>query len=158
MYTNENCRRRKETKIMSSNQRFSRRSFMQTSGLAAVSVTLGSRLAAPVLDQTATPEPPVANGDQALLRLLEGNQRYAAGKPLAPNQSERRRIDLVGGQNPFAVVFGCVDSRVPSELIFDRGLGIYMSFVPGRRSITPCWAVCSMRSQSCTARQTSGFD
>jgi carbonic anhydrase len=40
-----------------------------------------------------------------------------------PNQSEQRRTAVADGQQPFAVVFSCIDSRVPPELVFDRGLG-----------------------------------
>ena len=60
--------------------------------------------------------------EQALQRLLEGNRRYVASRP-ALDMSPRRRIEVAQGQKPFATVFGCVDSRVPPELIFDQGLG-----------------------------------
>lgn len=55
--------------------------------------------------------------------LLEGNQRWLKGQVIRPNQDNARRAELAGGQNPFAAVFSCVDSRVPPELVFDRGLG-----------------------------------
>jgi carbonic anhydrase len=60
--------------------------------------------------------------EQALQRLLEGNRRYVAHRPTL-DVSPRRRIEVAQGQEPFATVFGCVDSRVPPELIFDQGLG-----------------------------------
>ena len=60
--------------------------------------------------------------EQALQRLLEGNRRYVANRP-AFDASPRRRIEVAQGQSPFAIVLGCVDSRVPPELIFDQGLG-----------------------------------
>ena len=60
--------------------------------------------------------------DQAIERLLEGNRRYAANKPTL-DESERRRIEVAHKQEPFACIFGCVDSRVPPELLFDQGLG-----------------------------------
>jgi carbonic anhydrase len=60
--------------------------------------------------------------DPTLERLLEGNRRYIAHRP-ALDESPRRRIEVVRGQKPFAAVFGCVDSRVPPELVFDQGLG-----------------------------------
>jgi carbonic anhydrase len=59
----------------------------------------------------------------ALAALLEGNSRFVEGRPQHPNQDVDRRAELAGGQAPFAVVFGCADSRVAAEIIFDRGLG-----------------------------------
>ncbi len=59
----------------------------------------------------------------ALRELLAGNQRFAAGKAIHPGQSSQRRAEVAMGQQPFAVVAGCSDSRVPPEIIFDRGLG-----------------------------------
>lgn len=61
--------------------------------------------------------------DEALERLLEGNRRYAAMHQLHPRQSTTDRQELVEGQNPFATILSCSDSRVPSEMIFDQGLG-----------------------------------
>jgi carbonic anhydrase len=55
--------------------------------------------------------------------LLEGNHRFVSGLREHPNQDADRRTQLAAGQNPFAVVFGCSDSRVAAEIIFDRGLG-----------------------------------
>ena len=63
------------------------------------------------------------NAEDALQCLLEGNRRYVANKSIDLNESERRRIEVAQGQKPFATILGCVDSRVPPELIFDRGLG-----------------------------------
>ncbi len=63
------------------------------------------------------------SADEALNRLLEGNQRFAANQASGPNRSENRRLEIVKGQYPFAIILGCVDSRVPPELIFDQGLG-----------------------------------
>ncbi len=59
----------------------------------------------------------------ALERLREGNRRAVSGVDLQAAQSLARRSDLVGKQEPFAVVLGCSDSRVPVELVFDQGLG-----------------------------------
>jgi carbonic anhydrase len=55
--------------------------------------------------------------------LKEGNERFVAGRPQHPSQSVEHRARLAGGQKPTAVVFGCADSRVAAELIFDQGLG-----------------------------------
>jgi len=55
--------------------------------------------------------------------LKEGNGRFVAGRPEHPSQSVAHRASLAAGQKPTAVVFGCADSRVAAELIFDQGLG-----------------------------------
>ncbi len=61
---------------------------------------------------------------EALNSLVEGNRRFvsdARGRPALCGQD--RRSQLVAGQEPFAVILGCSDSRVPAEIIFDQGLG-----------------------------------
>lgn len=60
---------------------------------------------------------------ESLKKLVEGNRRFAEGKSLHPNRSEELRSALLDGQNPYAVVISCSDSRVPVEIIFDVGLG-----------------------------------
>ena len=55
--------------------------------------------------------------------LKEGNERFVAGCPAHPSQSVEHRASLAEGQRPTAVVFGCADSRVAAEIIFDQGLG-----------------------------------
>jgi carbonic anhydrase len=55
--------------------------------------------------------------------LLAGNQRFVAGAVEHPNQDAARRAEIAPGQRPFAVLFGCSDSRLAAEIIFDRGLG-----------------------------------
>jgi len=116
----------------------SRRRFLAT----ALSGTLGAAtLAACAVDRsaaqgttsrpsqgTSTPSPgsaeqPVANGNDALQRLIEGNARFAANQARHLDEGSERRIAVSSGQHPFATVLGCVDSRVPVELVFDRGLG-----------------------------------
>ena len=60
----------------------------------------------------------------ALQRLRDGNRRFVAGEhDDASSVSKARRAELVGGQNPFAAIVACSDSRVPVELLFDQGLG-----------------------------------
>ena len=56
-------------------------------------------------------------------RLREGNKRFVAGTSSHPNQDASRRSSLVENQHPFAVIFGCADSRLAAEIIFDLGLG-----------------------------------
>ncbi|NUP41361.1 MAG: carbonic anhydrase [Streptomyces sp.] len=55
--------------------------------------------------------------------LLAGNQRFVAGAAEHPNQDAARRAEIAPGQQPFAVLFGCSDSRLAAEIIFDQGLG-----------------------------------
>lgn len=58
----------------------------------------------------------------ALERLREGNARFAADVSRRVT-SRRKRRELATGQEPFAIVLGCSDSRVPAEIVFDQGLG-----------------------------------
>ncbi len=61
---------------------------------------------------------------EALERLREGNHRFVSGvRSLDTLMSQMRRGELVAGQEPFAVILGCSDSRVPVEIVFDQGLG-----------------------------------
>lgn len=62
--------------------------------------------------------------EDALQRLLEGNQRFASGlRSLESMASQAKRSSLSEGQEPFAIILGCSDSRVPAEIVFDQGLG-----------------------------------
>lgn len=63
------------------------------------------------------------SADWALEFLIEGNQRYVSGRTSHPHQGVDRRTEVVNGQNPFAVLLTCSDSRVPPEILFDRGIG-----------------------------------
>jgi carbonic anhydrase len=82
-----------------------------------------SLLAAGTLACTA-PAPALASpaGDP-WARLVAGNARFASGRSVHPRQDPAWRRRLVDGQQPFACVLGCADSRVPVELLFDQGLG-----------------------------------
>src|SRR3954447_1208565 len=55
--------------------------------------------------------------------MLRGNARFVAGEPRHPRQDVERRSELAGAQNPRAALFGCSDSRLAAEIIFDKGLG-----------------------------------
>lgn len=59
----------------------------------------------------------------ALGELIKGNKRFASQKIQGQNRSVFRLREVSQGQNPFAAILGCADSRVPSEIIFDQGLG-----------------------------------
>ncbi|WP_168582083.1 carbonic anhydrase [Gephyromycinifex aptenodytis] len=71
------------------------------------------------MSETALPSTPA----QAWAALRAGNERFVADSPMHPNQGAARRHELAGGQAPFAAFFGCGDSRVAAEVIFDQGLG-----------------------------------
>jgi carbonic anhydrase len=61
---------------------------------------------------------------EALERLREGNLRFAANvRGSDAFVSHTRRVELASGQQPFAIILGCSDSRVPAEIVFDQGLG-----------------------------------
>ncbi len=61
--------------------------------------------------------------DQALQMLIAGNRRYTSSNAVHPNQTLERRLELMSGQHPFAVILTCSDSRVPPEVFFDVGIG-----------------------------------
>ncbi|MFE2283951.1 carbonic anhydrase [Streptomyces sp. NPDC059443] len=67
--------------------------------------------------------PRPATPDEALRRLTAGNRRWAAYCQRHPDESPSVRVRAAREQHPFAIVLGCVDSRVPPELVFDQGLG-----------------------------------
>lgn len=61
---------------------------------------------------------------EALERLREGNRRFVSGvQDREALTSQARRSELAAGQEPFAIILGCSDSRVPAEIVFDQGLG-----------------------------------
>ncbi|MER5296369.1 carbonic anhydrase [Streptomyces pharetrae] len=70
------------------------------------------------MTQTQTPTP-----REAFELLMAGNQRFVKGSPEHPNQDATRRALIAPAQQPFAVLFGCSDSRLAAEIIFDQGLG-----------------------------------
>ncbi len=55
--------------------------------------------------------------------MVRGNERFISGEPLHPRQDVERREQLASAQHPSAVLFGCSDSRLAAEIIFDKGLG-----------------------------------
>lgn len=70
------------------------------------------------MNAVATPNP-----DEAWTQLQQGNARFIAGSPRHPRQDVERRAELLHRQSPIAAVFGCSDSRLAAEIIFDLGLG-----------------------------------
>lgn len=66
----------------------------------------------------------MVSADEALQRLREGNLRFASGTGVSDAlPTHTRRAELTTGQQPFAIILGCSDSRVPAEIVFDQGLG-----------------------------------
>ena len=63
------------------------------------------------------------SADDALRRLIDGNERFQRGETRFPRLQKEILAQLAHGQHPYATILGCSDSRVPPELIFDAGLG-----------------------------------
>ncbi|MFD5163570.1 carbonic anhydrase [Streptomyces hawaiiensis] len=106
-----------------------RRTLLRTAltGAAALGAGLGTArpatAATPVRDTTPRPGTP----GEALRELSAGNRRWRAFRERHPHEDLAVRRTLATGQHPFAVVLGCIDSRVPPELVFDQGLGDLMT-------------------------------
>lgn len=66
---------------------------------------------------------PACTAEEALSRLKEGNARFVSGRARFPTLQKEVLAELVKGQQPYATVLGCSDSRVPPELLFDAGFG-----------------------------------
>ena len=66
---------------------------------------------------------PGLSADEALARLVAGNERFLRGEPRSSAFRRETLADLAQGQRPYATILGCSDSRVPPEWIFDAGLG-----------------------------------
>ncbi|TDC23523.1 carbonic anhydrase [Kribbella albertanoniae] len=92
-------------------------------GASPSSTPVASADSAPPSGSVPPSADPVLNGEQALARLVEGNARFVADREERLDEGVARRVAVSKGQHPFATVLGCVDSRVPIELVFDQGLG-----------------------------------
>jgi len=78
--------------------------------------------------------------DSALNSLIEGNKRFVEGSSVRPHQDLQRIKEVSLGQKPFAIIVGCSDSRVPSEIIFDQGLGdLFIVRTAGQVSSFASW-------------------
>jgi carbonic anhydrase len=82
-------------------------------------IVLWGLVALPVVAQ----EKPALTAEQAWEQLKKGNEKYVADKSVAPDLGAERRRELEKGQQPFAIVLTCADSRVAPEFIFNQGLG-----------------------------------
>ena len=79
---------------------------------------------------------PECTADEALARLKAGNARFVRGEARFPTVQKEILADLAKGQQPYATILGCSDSRVPPELVFDAG------FVEQRAGRSPRGARC----------------
>jgi carbonic anhydrase len=101
----------------------SRRNLFKFGATAVGTGLVTSKLGIDLLDA------PIANAkqnltpDNAIEQLMQGNQRFASQKTKQPNRGSFRLREVAKGQNPFAAILGCADSRVPAEIVFDQGLG-----------------------------------
>ncbi|AVH73052.1 carbonic anhydrase [Nostoc sp. 'Lobaria pulmonaria (5183) cyanobiont'] len=104
-----------------------RRNFLKFASVVGIATTtFGDSFWNP--EQTAVADihpvnPNSINPNEAIRRLLDGNQRFIHQKRQYPDQSLEHLRLVAKAQYPFAAILGCADSRVPAEIIFDRGLG-----------------------------------
>lgn len=114
----------------------SRRSFL-TSGLVVAGGALTAGVAGAVPERAPTTAR-TASPSAALKQLQAGNRRFVAGKAKGPGPTSVRRAELAEGQEPFAVVVACADSRLPPEIVFDQGLGhLFTVRVAGNTAADP---------------------
>lgn len=95
--------------------------------LASGGLALGGGTAASASTRPPAPRHRPAAPAQALRELAAGNRRWRTLRQRHPHESAAVREALTTGQHPFALVLGCIDSRVPVELVFDQGLGDLMT-------------------------------
>ncbi|WP_212915152.1 carbonic anhydrase [Streptomyces sp. TS71-3] len=88
---------------------------------SSASAALRSRTAVP-----GTPERPTTPA-AALRTLAAGNERWLTLHETHPDEDQQVRTSLLSSQHPFALILGCIDSRVPPELVYDQGLGDLMT-------------------------------
>ena len=124
-----------------SRRAFGRRLGLSAAGLALAGCSASEPLAEPApaeaaVDQEFVPAQDAASQaaispDAALTLLTDGNARFVAGTPVRRDYSDQIRA-TAAAQYPFAVVLGCIDSRVPIETVFDQGIGdIFAARVAG---------------------------
>lgn len=101
------------------------RGALGSTAAAGASLAIGAIPASAAPSRATTTRP--ATPDEALRELSDGNRRWRGLRQRHPHESVSVRRSLVTGQHPFAVVLGCIDSRVPPELVFDQGLGDLMT-------------------------------
>ncbi|MDD0977573.1 carbonic anhydrase [Pseudomonas fontis] len=113
----------------------SRRMFMCGTGVAAAALAVGGMLTSNLAVGAEVKVPPkpenILSPDQALKRLMEGNARYASGV-MRRHDFASEQEQLIDGQNPYAAVLSCADSRVAPEYAFDTARGdLFVARVAG---------------------------
>jgi carbonic anhydrase len=101
----------------------SRRNLFKFGAIGVGTGVVTSRLGLDLLDSTPAVAKQNLTPDTAIQALFSGNKRFARQKVKEPNRGSFRLREVAKGQKPFAAILGCADSRVPSEIIFDQGLG-----------------------------------
>lgn len=102
----------------------SRRSFLLSSSAALMAAAVLSPESAGWLARADEPAGgPQVSADEALHRLMEGNQRFVDGKITHPRRGPEDFQPLAKGQYPIAAIVSCADSRVAPEILFDQGIG-----------------------------------
>jgi carbonic anhydrase len=89
-------------------------------GTSFIATIMGNNLINPPIAEAQNKE---VTPDQALEKLVAGNNRFVNQKRTKRNQDQNRLTEVAQGQEPFAAILGCADSRVPAEIVFDQGLG-----------------------------------
>ena len=92
-------------------------------GTGVLTAGLSSNLLAAEKKAPVAPAEDEITPEKALQELLDGNDRFVKSKRRNPNQTQSRLLEVAKSQKPFASILGCADSRVPSEIVFDQGLG-----------------------------------
>jgi len=107
--------------------RVSKRVFLRTAGLGALTTLLVPAVRDVVHAQAAAGPSPTAGpgltSDEALQKLIEGNRRHLSGEFTITQRLAERRQQVAKAQHPFAAILGCSDSRLPPEIVFDHSLG-----------------------------------
>lgn len=104
--------------------RMTRRDLLRTAAIGSAGLAASSLpLEAAVRGRAVPGRSPSTTPDEALERLMAGNGRFVAGRTSMPRRGLDRVRELASGQEPYAAVLGCADSRVPVEILFDEGFG-----------------------------------
>lgn len=116
-----------------SGSKISRRNILKYGKFALATGTISlaascqqKKIPQPEITPTITPETKISSDispDETLEVLMAGNKRFVENKRISPNINLARLTEVAAGQNPFATIISCADSRVPVEILFDRGFG-----------------------------------
>lgn len=112
-----------------------RRDLLKFIGASAIAAASGSVLGNVQPARAANPTP--LSPDEALQRLLDGNQRFVQQHPKFPDRSSKRLLEIAKAQHPYATILSCADSRVTAEIVFDEGLGDLFDVRVAGNIVTP---------------------